>query len=188
MCSRIVFFIRIYSLCCVGFYCLRRAACFRGEDLETTQKERRSVVCRSALFVHPPHSYLSAGSVNSGEAKEKEHERNQPRREKRINRRCRPPTLEGIASTRRQRLMWEAACAYSEKQRRGAACVCAWAAEQQPALRWQRELASRKRGPSKSKRNLVWGVWRDGRMAFWRNRRNFTPPASRLVKKAVGYN
>lgn len=56
-------------------------SCFRGGDLEPTQKENRSVMFRSALFLHPPRSYLSARPVNSAEARETE-QPSAPEREK----------------------------------------------------------------------------------------------------------
>lgn len=141
----------------------------------------------SAFFLHPPRSYLSARSVNTGERQrrkwKKMEKKSAPQKEKNELTLADLLRNEGATSTRQERLMWEAAVAPVHAEVRHA-----WAAEQQPKSRWHEELASRKRGLSKSRWNPVWGVWRDVRMAFWKIRCNFTPPASRLVKKAVGYN
>lgn len=80
---------------------------------------------RAGLFLHPPRSYLSARSVNSRKAKEKELQRNQPLRKKRIQTsyawRHRSATTPQMWGSR-------GPSAYAEKQRGGAACVGRWAA------------------------------------------------------------
>lgn len=102
----------------------------RRRPWDNTERAQICYVQICALSPSPTQPFISSVWKPGREAKEKEDERNQLLRRRRINWRCTPPTHEGTASSRRQRLMWEAAVAPAQavKRRRGAACVGRWTA------------------------------------------------------------